>query len=282
MKPNVILNFFNTSYHERLVTTMNLQEKLKLGGTALGTMLSELYTPNAARIFSAAGLDCFLVDCEHGAFDWSSLASMAACAKAADFPMIVRVPKIDREWVLKSLELGAVGILAPMVQDAAQAAELVGWAKYAPLGVRGISTRRSHNNYNASDICSYLTHANEETMVFAQIETREALGNLAEIAAVKGLAGLIIGPSDLSSDLGDFNNFNTDEIRAAIQAVVIQARENGICSGIISSSLSLLKCCRNEGMQFLSWSSELSMIYGAIQKTVSEISDTVRLERKEK
>ena len=230
----------------------------------LGSMLSELYSPNIPRIFSTAALDFVLVDCEHGSYDYTQIAAMASCAKALEFPLLIRVPQVERDCMLKYLEMGAAGLLVPMVESSKMVKQAVAYTKYAPLGKRGISTCRSHNNYYSSGIQQYLQTANENTLLLVQIETRTALSHLSEISSVPGLDGIVIGPNDLSFDLGCFGNYETPQMEKAIAQVIYTAKENHILSGIISSNLPLLNRCKKAGMEFLSWGSELSMIQTAI------------------
>ena len=237
----------------------------------IGTMLSEWYSPNAPRLLQAAGLDYLLVDCEHGAYDDSAMSAMAATAMACGFPLIVRVPKADRAYILKYLEMGAAGILLPMVQTARQAEQLVEYAKYAPVGNRGISTRRSHNGYDATDMLGYFQTANERIQLFVQIETKQAVAHLEEIAAVPGLSGLVVGPNDLTADFGDFGNYESPRLWDAVEEVVHVAQDRGLRSGSISSNAGLLKKCIGLGMDWINWSSELSIIYNVARREAADL-----------
>ena len=243
-----------------------MKEKLKVG-----TMLSELYSPNAARIVASAGADFMIIDCEHGPYGYGEIAAMIACAKAMDFTAIVRVPLISREPILKYLDMGAAGILVPMIRTDEDVKRVVEFARYKPLGNRGISTTRSHNHYDSSNIKSYMERANESVKILIQIETKESVENLERIACVKGISGLMIGPNDLSSDFGDFGNYETEQMREAIRATAQIARKNGLLSGMISSSQKLLRMAIQEEMEWISWGSELSMIRSSLKKQIENL-----------
>lgn len=234
----------------------------------IGTMLSEMYSPNAARIASTAGADFIIVDCEHGPFGYDAVAAMIACAKAMDFTIIIRVPLINREPILKYLEMGASGILVPMVKSEEDVKRVVEFSRYKPLGNRGISTTRAHNNYDSSNITRYMEEANQSVKILIQIETKEAVENLEKIAHVPGISGLMIGPNDLSSDLGDFGNYETVRMQETIQRTAVFSKENGLISGLISSNQGLLQKAIQAGMEWISWGSELSMIRSALKKQV--------------
>lgn len=229
----------------------------------LGIMLNEMYSPNVARILKAAGQDFALIDCEHGAFDYAEVSAMTACSRALGFEMIIRIPAIERTCILKYLEMGADGILVPMVKNSDDVKSAVKYAKYSPLGERGISTRRAHNDYTPSDLQEYKRTANEKSHVYVQIETAESVDNLEAIAACPGLSGLLIGPNDLSNALGTPGRYDSEEFEQAVRKTVETAKCYGIKSGVITGSLPLIKSCMSYGIDMLSWSSETSIICSA-------------------
>lgn len=160
-----------------------LKQKLNARKTVLGTMLSEVANPNMARIMKAAGFELIIVDCEHGYFDFSQLAAIASLGNGFGLPVLVRIPEIRREWITKALDMSCDGLLVPMVNTAQQALEVIRYAKYQPLGERGISTTRAHTNYNPPPLGEYMRQANERTCILVQLETAEAIANVREIAA---------------------------------------------------------------------------------------------------
>ncbi len=238
----------------------HLKEKIIEGKTVLGTMLSEIATPNIARILSAGGFEYIIIDCEHGYFDYSQTAAVVGISNGIGLPVIVRIPKIDRECITKYMDMGADGLLVPMTGTAQDIRRVVEYAKYAPLGKRGISTTRAHTNYNPPPLLEYTRQANDRTILFAQIETREGIQNIDEIAAVEGVDAVIIGPNDLAADLGTPGNFSTPEMSGAIQKVIDAGRRAGKPSGIIASGIPFLQQCREKGMTLFSCNSEVGMI----------------------
>lgn len=238
----------------------SLKTKIGAGEVSLGTMLSEITTPNIARVLAAGGFEYLIVDCEHGYFDYSQTAAIVGICNGISLPVIVRIPKIDRECITKYMDIGADGLLVPMTGTAADIRRVVEYAKYAPLGIRGISTTRAHTNYNPPPLSDYMKAANERTIIFAQIETREAVRNSSEIAAVEGVDALIIGPNDLAADLGNPGNFNTPEMTESIETVIAAAQKAKKQSGIVASNISFLHQCREKGMTLFSCNSEVGMV----------------------
>ena len=173
-----------------------------------GSMLSEVCFPNIAMMYKNAGLDFTIIDCEHGAFDYSQVAATVTAFRLSGVRAIVRIPEIRREPVTKYLDMGADGLLAPMVKDSADAARLVGFGKYPPVGNRGLSINRAHSRYSPGDLDAYLAKANRRVRIYAQIELLSALEDAENIAAVDGIDGLFVGPTDLSMALGVFNKLD--------------------------------------------------------------------------
>src|SRR5262245_47130450 len=138
-----------------------LRQRLRRGDLLLGCIISEVRTPSVPCLLAQNGFDYMIIDNEHGSYTSETVADLVAGARAVDFPVIVRVPEIRREAILKPLEAGAAGLLVPQVDTAEQAAEVVQYAKYAPLGKRGVALRRAHNRYQNVDAAAYLREANE-------------------------------------------------------------------------------------------------------------------------
>lgn len=241
-------------------------------GALTGTMLSEVANPNLLRVFRAAGFSYVIVDCEHGYFSLPQVAALAAVANGMSFPIIVRIPGVERECILKYLDAGVDGILVPMMDSAATMRRVVDFAKYQPLGKRGISVTRAHSEYDPGPLAGYLERANRRTMVFAQIETAEGVANAEAIAAVDGLDGLFIGPNDLAADLGSLGRFDTEDVVRAMKSVVAACRSAGKPAGCISSDTGFLRKCREMGMTLFSCNSEVGMMLKAGKGIVAELA----------
>lgn len=253
---------------------VNLKEKLYKKEVVLGTMLSEVYTPNIARIMKAGGMQFIIVDTEHGYFDYSQTANIVSVCNGFNLPVIIRIPSKEREAITKALDMGADGLLIPMVKCAEEIKQVVKFAKYLPLGLRGISTTRAHTNYDASDLSRYIKEANEKTIIFAQIETKESLSNVEEIASVEGVDALIIGPNDLAMDIGTPGNFETEDMEYSIDTVVAATKKVNKPSGIISSNIAFLHKCQKKGMTIFSCNSEVGMIMKSANQIVTDFNVT--------
>ena len=250
---------------------MNMKDKISEKEVVRGMFLSEIAAPNLVRLMQAAGVDYVIVDCEHGYFDFSQVAAIAAVGNGIGFPVVVRVPHISRDCIQKYLDAGVDGILVPMLETEEQARELVCLGKYAPSGARGISTMRPHSNYDPGKLTDYMRKANERVMLFAQIETARGVGNIDKICAVNGLDGVLIGPNDLACDLGHAGDFNTPDMEEAIETVLRAADAHGLPSGIIASNPAFLKTWEEKGMRLFSCDSELGLLKKGIQMMLKSL-----------
>ena len=120
---------------------------LKQKDGLMGVMVTTFSNPDIAKILKVCGFDFFMIDCEHGSFTTREVANIIAVAKSEKMPAFVRIPELRREPVLKYMEMGATGIMLPGTETADQAKALVDYAKYAPMGHRGVSLSRPHTEF---------------------------------------------------------------------------------------------------------------------------------------
>ncbi len=189
--------------------------------------------PFTAEIMAAQGFDSVTVDMQHGALDYSDLLPMLQAMKASGAVLMARVPWLDPAAVMKALDAGAQGIICPMVNTGAEAATLVSYMRYPPLGTRSHGPTRAGVAMGPG----YAAAANSAILAFAMIETAEAMANLDAIAATPGLDGVYVGPVDLTLSLTEGRlkpGFDREEpeIIAALLAIVAACKRNGIRAGL--------------------------------------------------
>ena len=197
---------------------MSAREVLRPGGRAIGLWLT-IPTALTAEVAAATGADYVVVDQQHGAVDPSGMAAMLAAIAGGGALPLVRVGSHD-PWVIgHALDLGAAGVIVPLVNDVAEAAAAVSATRYAPEG------RRSWGR---------LRPGGEEPLCLVMCETRAGLEAVEEIAAVPGLGGIYVGPSDLSLSLGlDVRGrLEHPEVRAAAVRVRDVCAAAGIVAGL--------------------------------------------------
>jgi 4-hydroxy-2-oxoheptanedioate aldolase len=162
--------------------------------------LGWLSVPNSftAEVMARQGFDALCVDLQHGLNELPNLLPMLQAISQTDTVPVVRVPWNDPAIIMKALDVGAYGIIVPLVNTAAEAAAAVAACRYPPVGMRSSGPIRAMHYGGAN----YQAEANGEIVLLAMIETKEGLANLDAICATPGLDGVYIGPADLSYALG--------------------------------------------------------------------------------
>ena len=212
-----------------------------------GMMISEIAFSNMPVLLKNAGIEFCILDCEHGGFDYAEVSRLIMTARLCGLELIVRLANNERKDVVKYLDMGADGLLLPMTNTAEDIRKVADYAKYPPLGHRGISTMRAHTLYAPPPVLEYMPAGNARTKIFAQAETRAGVENIDRILAVPGVSGCFIGPNDLSADYECLGDPNAPPILKAIERVGEAAAAAGKISGMITANknyLSKAKSCR--------------------------------------
>jgi 4-hydroxy-2-oxoheptanedioate aldolase len=158
--------------------------------------------PAVAEQLARDGFDAAVLDMQHGAFDVASAIRGIAHVALAGKPAIIRIPVGDFATASRMLDMGAAGIIAPMINTIADAKAFAAFTKFPPVGERSWGPRRVLSLLG-SDVATYLQSANSLHLSIAMIETREAMAALDDILAVAGIDGVFVGPSDLSIALSE-------------------------------------------------------------------------------
>jgi 4-hydroxy-2-oxoheptanedioate aldolase len=205
-------------------------KKFREGKKTVGT-ISHMMSPTAIEGLGYTGLDYAVVDMEHSPVDTEGAAQLLAAARSAGITPLVRVKEVSRSPVLKALDMGAAGVIVPCVETAAQAAELVRYAKFAPLGARGFCPTRDGGwgfaEHAARGIGAYMQTCNRETLLILQCETVGCLESIETIASMDGVDGILIGPFDLSIALGKPAQFDDPEVLGAFRRILEACKRSG-------------------------------------------------------
>lgn len=241
--------------------TNKFKHALKAGRPQIGLWLG-LCSGYSAEILAGTGFDWLLIDSEHAPNDISTiLAQLQGIAPYSSQP-VVRPAWNDPVIVKQLLDIGAQTLLFPMIQNAAQACEAVRATRYPPAGIRGVGSALARaSRWNR--IPDYLSRANDEICVLVQVETREALQNLPEIAAVEGVDGVFIGPADLSADMGHLGNPQHPEVQSAIEQAIVQIQSSGKAAGILMTNVDTAKHYLNLGALFVAVGVDTLLLTGA-------------------
>jgi 2-keto-3-deoxy-L-rhamnonate aldolase RhmA len=240
-------------------------EKLRQGKAISGTMVRLASSPVVALMARAAGMDFIMLDMEHGAYSYETLWDMAGPSRAAGLDVFVRVPELSKGTVSRALDCGCAGVMVPMTETPEQARAFAAWAKYPPLGGRGLSSNGPHTGCRRwSSVPAGMADANAMTLAIAQIETALAIRNIDAIAATPGIDVLLIGPNDLALSLGKPGDLNSPEQLAAIRAVAEAARRHGKVFGMHAPADYMEKWIP-EGLRFVMNGIDMSLLDSAFQ-----------------
>lgn len=177
------------------------KQALLKGETIPVAEVNRVASPLIVEAISLAGFGCVWIDMEHSHTGLDDLSHMIMAARAADIDLVVRIPHGPYNQVVKTLELGANGLIWPHCKSAEEARNLVHMAKYRPLGLRGMGGGRDWN-YGKDVLEEYVVWANEQTLLGVMIEDADGVDNVESIAAVEGIDLLFVGPGDLSHSYG--------------------------------------------------------------------------------
>lgn len=246
--------------------TNPVKKALKEGKPQVGTWLS-LGGVVASRYMARSGLPWLTIDMEHSHTDIQTAAHMMAAIADAGCVPLVRIPANRHEYIKMALDCGAMGIVAPMVMDAAEARAIVAATKYPPHGNRSVGGGLHALNYDATAE-DYYRRANDEILVVIQAEHPAAIDIADEIYAVPGVDAVFIGPNDLAANMraADGTPPGREAQEAAHNRVRDAARRQGIAPGIHVFSIEDAERRIAEGWQFLAVNSELKfMVQGAAE-----------------
>ena len=225
-----------------------------------------LAVPNAfsAEVMAHQGWDTLTIDLQHGVIDYAAMVGMLQAISTTPTVPIVRVPWLEPGIVMKALDAGAYGVIAPMINTREDAQKLVAWTHYAPQGTRSFGPVRALL-YGGAD---YPAQANRTIVAFAMIETAQALDNLDAILSVEGLDAVYIGPSDLSLALGCKPVFDDVEPRVAeaIEHIVRRAQAHGVKAGIHNGRPDVALARIAHGFRFVTVSSDARMLAAGSQE----------------
>jgi 4-hydroxy-2-oxoheptanedioate aldolase len=207
---------------------------------------------------AGAGYDWILIDTEHAPNELTTVHGQLQAMAASTSSAIVRPAWNDLVSIKRFLDIGAQTLLIPFVQNEAEARRAVEAARYPPHGIRGVSVATRANAFGR--IPDYFKRANDEICILVQIETRAALERIEAIAAVDGVDGIFIGPSDLAADLGHLGAAGHEEVKATISGAIARIRATGKAAGILAPLEADARRWLDEGCLFVAVGSDLGLL----------------------
>lgn len=230
-----------------------------LDGELLTGTFVNMGSPVAAEIAAHSGFDWVLLDLEHGAGGEETLLHQLQAVSGTDALPMVRITANETPRFKRALDLGARGIMVPWVSNAAEAEQAVASMRYAPWGIRGVAKSPRATGYG-TNFDYYYPNAANELLTIIQIEVKDAVDSVQEIAAVDGVDVLFVGPMDLSVGLGVMGQFDHPLCVKAWEDVAKAARDAGKSAGILLASPDQIPTAIDMGYNMIAIGSDGSVL----------------------
>ena len=250
-----------------------MRDAVERGEAQYGTWVNFARNPAILPILKAAGLDFIRLDMEHSSPSMETVADMAVLGRALDFPVVVRPPEANREWITRLLDAGIWNIHCPQVDTAEHAAEIVAASRYSPMGSRGMAGNSAGNDYETTlSQRERMDFANREVFITVMLESKAAFEHLDAIAAMPGIDALTLGPTDLAQDLGVFGTPDEGSALDEWRYMIVEAaKKHGKTTAMLASTPAEARKWVDAGALLLGYSSEAGVLQDGFRRALKEI-----------
>lgn len=249
-----------------------VKQKLLAGKPVFGTFGWEFLVPGLPQIVRAAGAEFLLLDMEHAGTNYDQIKTQAALCRGIDLVPMARVPANQYHYISRALDIGCMGIMAPMVGSAEEAAFIVSCTRYPPTGRRGAAFGFASDDYEGGDVAEKIRIANERTLVICLIETAEGIRNIDAIAAVPGVDVLWLGHFDLTNFLGIPAQFDHPKYVEAIEKLVAAARKHNKILACMTANDAWSREYWNKGFRLFAMGIDAHLLQGAVREGIDVLN----------
>jgi 2-keto-3-deoxy-L-rhamnonate aldolase RhmA len=259
-----------------------LKEMAKARTPKFGHFIVEFATPGIGHILKSAGCDFVLFDMEHSGFGFETVKNAIRYFEAADLPVIVRVPSKEYHHIARAMDMGAEGLMLPMVGNVTEAKHIINSMKYTPEGGRGVAVQVSHDRYRPGAVTDKFSAANKRSTFFLQIETAEGVENADALAALPGVDCLWVGHFDLSVSLGVPGDFASKKFTQAIDRVAAATAKHGKSLGRLVPNVATGVELYRQGFDFICYSGDIWVLHDALAEALNRLREGCAAEAKGK
>lgn len=245
---------------------MDLKNKVASIDHMRGAMIFEFFSPGIPIILKNAGCEFVIFDMEHGGLSLEQFKTLSIISNSNKIAPFIRIPEIKYNYVARALDLGASGVMVPMVNTPDEAIKIVRSSKYPPQGKRGAGFGFAHDNYINQSPLSYIEKANNSLINIIQIETKQGLENVKEIASVDGVDCLWVGHFDLTNFLGIPGDFSSTIYLDAINEIVFAANTYKKSLGIMVNNKQELETYSKLGFNMIAVGTEMNILSRSISQ----------------
>ncbi|HEY7764327.1 MAG TPA: aldolase/citrate lyase family protein [Aestuariivirgaceae bacterium] len=248
-----------------------LKEMTRSRQLKLGHFIVEFATPGIGHILKSAGCEFALFDLEHSGFGFETVKSAIRYLEAGQVAPIVRVPSKEYHHIARACDMGAEGLMVPMVGSEREARAIVDCMKYYPDGKRGVALQVAHDRYRSGPVTEKLKNANAQTTLFCQIETAEGVDHADAIAAIDGVDCLWVGHFDLSASLGIPGQFEHRDFKKAIDKVIAATTRRKKALGRLVPTVDQGAEFFSQGFDFICYSGDVWVLHNALAEALSTL-----------
>jgi 2-keto-3-deoxy-L-rhamnonate aldolase RhmA len=253
------------------MTTTTLRQRVMAGEQVLGSMVFEFFTPGIAQILKSAGCAYALYDMEHTGMNLETFKAQVAHCRGLEIAPMVRVPRSDYHFLARALDVGAEGVMIPMVESVEQARAIVEATRYPPKGRRGAAFGFAHDGYVGGNPADKIPFADARNLVIAQIETERGLANVEAIAAVDGIDVLWVGHFDLTNFLGIPGQFEHPTYLAAIKRIVAAGRAHKKGLGFLATDQAWATAYKAHGFNMLAAGTDMGLLAAGVSGILKSV-----------
>lgn len=248
-------------------------KKLRGGDFVRVAGINRVPYPWFAEVAGKVGYDVLWFDLEHRPHSPELVAGLSLACRSTATDLMVRIPKAGYTIPMQVLEMGANGVMVPHCCSAQEARQWVDWTKFPPLGKRGFDNAGVDCDYSMADPLAYMNHANQETFLVLQVEDREAVDSIDEIAAVQGVDLFFVGPADLSVSYGIPMQFQHSLIQKAKDKVANAAAKAGKWWGTVTPTPEAAQTELDRGARMVTCVDDHFLLVKGLQKAYSRFAD---------
>lgn len=245
------------------------RSRLRGGELLLGTMVT-LRDAAVAEVLAEIGFDWLFIDGEHGPLETGDLLSVLRAVQPRT-ACVIRVPAVEEAAIKRVLDLGADGVIVPMVNTAEQAASVVRWSRYAPQGGRGVGLARAHG-YGLR-FREYVASANDRVAVIVQAEHEQAVRNIEAIVQVEGVDAVQLGPYDLAASMGKMGQVDDPAVVAAIEHVLRTCQQARIPVGWFAVTAAAAQPYIDRGCTLITAGVDVLLLADAAKRTLQTLRE---------
>ena len=251
----------------------HVKKILNQGGVCFGTMLRVLKSPQAISLCASQGWDYVIMDNDYNV---ETLANCSLVSKYENMTFLVRVADKHYHLMAQTLDIGSEGLVLPQVKTKEETDLIIESTKYAPMGQRGVSISEVVTRFRSYDHVEYMEWANEELLTVIQIESREGVDNIEDIVSKKGVDAIMIGPADLSQDMGIPGQLEHPELEKAFRKIITVCNKYNVAPGIHLANMELANKWIAEGMRLVTYSYDIKLFKESSQNALNSLRSSLK------